>query len=136
YREVRVERVVLKHHRDVTVLGRYVGDVALADPDAAGVDLLEAREHAERGRLTRPGRTDEHHELTVLDVEVERVDRGSVSAGVDARRLFESHVSHQRPSTPAAPSSRTRTRSYASGPASSRSSAASADPTIGGAWTA
>ena len=33
-RHVRVERVVLEHHRDVAVLGRQVGDVAVADADA------------------------------------------------------------------------------------------------------
>ena len=33
---VRVQRVVLEHHRDVAVLRRHVGDVALADADGAG----------------------------------------------------------------------------------------------------
>ena len=34
-RHVRVERVVLEHHRDVAVLRRDVGDVPVADEDAA-----------------------------------------------------------------------------------------------------
>jgi hypothetical protein len=38
---VRVERVVLEDHRDVAVLGREVGDVLAADPDAAAVHVLE-----------------------------------------------------------------------------------------------
>ena len=35
HRHVRVERVVLEHHRDVAILGRDVVDHALADPDRA-----------------------------------------------------------------------------------------------------
>ena len=95
--EVGVERVVLEHHRDVAALRRHVGDVAAADQDRAGVDLLEAGEHAQRRRLARAGRADEHHELAVGDVEVERVDGGRVRARVDARRLLEAHVSHRSP---------------------------------------
>src|SRR5262249_57258360 len=127
--EVRLEVVVLDQRRDVAVLRLLVRHVAFADPDAARVDLLEAREHAERGRLARAGRADEHHEFAVLDVEVERVDRRDGGAGVDPRRLFETNVGHQRPF------SRSRTRSYPSGAAFSRSSAPSAEPTIGGAST-
>ena len=53
---VRVQRVVLEDHRDVAVLRRDVGDVAIADQDAAVVDLFEAGEHAQRGRLAAAGR--------------------------------------------------------------------------------
>ena len=34
---VRVQGVVLEHHRDVAVLGRHVGDVAAADRDLAAL---------------------------------------------------------------------------------------------------
>ncbi len=73
--EVRIERVVLEDHRDVALLRRQVGDVAVADEDRAGVDLLEPGEHAQRRRLARARRADEDEELAVLDLEVERVDR-------------------------------------------------------------
>ena len=75
-RHVRVERVVLEDHRDVAVLGRQVGDVAVTDPDLAAVDLFEAGEHAQRGGLATPGGTDEDEELPVGYVDVEPVDRG------------------------------------------------------------
>ena len=79
-REVRIERVVLEDHGDVAVLRSRVRDVAAADPDAALVDVLETGEHAQRGRLPRARRADEHHELAVLDVEVESVDSRDVAA--------------------------------------------------------
>ena len=117
--QVRVERVVLEHHRDVALLRRQEGDVALADQDRARVDLLEPGEHAQRGRLPGAGRTDEHHELAVRDVQVERVDRRRVRAGVDPRRLDEADVSHRPGSSsdvtrPTASASSCRSRACAS----------------------
>ena len=58
---VRVQRVVLEHHRDVAVLGRHPDHVLAADLDAALVDVLESGEHPQRGalagaRTARPGR--------------------------------------------------------------------------------
>ena len=94
HRHVRVERVVLEDHGNVTVLGGEVGDIAVADPDPALVDLLEAREHAERGGLAAPGRADEDEELTVFDVDVQLVDRGLVVARVDAGCLVELDCCH------------------------------------------
>jgi hypothetical protein len=91
---VRVQRVVLEHHRDVPVLRLDVGDVAVADEDAARVDVLEAREHAERGGLTTTGGADEDEELAVLDVQVERVDRGARATRVDPGGLGVRDCSH------------------------------------------
>ena len=48
---VRVEGIVLEHHGDVAVFGRDVVHHAPADGDGAGRDLLQARYHAQRGRL-------------------------------------------------------------------------------------
>src|SRR5205823_56542 len=49
--EMRIQRVVLKHHRDVAVSRFELVDAAVADPDFARVERLEAREHAEKRRL-------------------------------------------------------------------------------------
>jgi hypothetical protein len=86
---VRVERVVLEHHRDVAVLRRDVRDVAVADEDAARVDLFEAREHAEGRGLATAGGTDENEEFPVADLEVELVDGGTSAPGVQARCVVE-----------------------------------------------
>ena len=91
---MRVQRVVLEHHRDVAVLRRDVGDVAIADEDAAGVDLFEAGQHAEGGRLAAAGRTDEDEELAVGDLEVEGIDGGDGGPGVDPGRLVERDRGH------------------------------------------
>ena len=80
---VRVERVVLEDHRDVAVLRRNVGDVAVADEDVAVVDLFEAGEHAQRGGLAAAGGADEDEELAVGDLEVELVDRGAGGTRVE-----------------------------------------------------
>ena len=76
--QVRVERVVLEHHRDVAILRRQVVDDPVADRDRAVGDLLEPGDHAQGRRLAAPGRPDEHEELAVLDLE------GQVLHGVEA----------------------------------------------------
>ena len=93
---VRVERVVLEHHGDVAVLRRHVVDDAVADADRPLRDRLEPGDHPQRGRLAAARRADEHHELPVGDVEVERAHRlGAV--GVDLPDVVEHDVSHRRP---------------------------------------
>jgi len=74
-RHVRVQRVVLEDHRDVPVLRGQVVDDLLADRDRAAGNLLETRDRPQRRGLPAPGRTDEHHELAFLDVQVQVVKR-------------------------------------------------------------
>ena len=69
---------------------RHVVDDAVADHDAALADVLEPGEHAQRRRLAAARRADEHHELAVLDVEVEVVD-GARAVGVHLRHAIERH---------------------------------------------
>ena len=95
--QIRVERVALEDHRHVAILRREIGDVARADEDRSRVDLLETGEHAQRRGLARPRRPDEHHQLAVVDVELECVDRRHVGAGIDAGRVLEVNVSHGSP---------------------------------------
>jgi hypothetical protein len=45
---VRVERVVLEHHRDVALGRLELVDHAVADADLAAGDLLQARHHAQQ----------------------------------------------------------------------------------------
>jgi hypothetical protein len=103
HRHVRVERVVLEHHRDVPVLRRLVRDVLAGDPDLALVDVLEAGEHPQRGGLPRPGRTHENHELAVGDVQVKVVHRGHRVTRIDPRRPYILHFGHDVPSHPVVP---------------------------------
>ena len=94
HRHVRVERVVLEDHRDVAVLGRRVRDVAVADEDLAVVDLLQPGEHPQGGRLAAPRGPDEHHELAVVDLEVDAWHGGLVGARIPALRLVEGDCGH------------------------------------------
>jgi hypothetical protein len=57
-RHVRVERVVLEHHRHVAVLRRHVVDDLAVDRDLAVGDLLEPCDHAQRRRLAAARRAD------------------------------------------------------------------------------
>ena len=72
---VRVERVVLEHHRDVAILRRHVVDDIRSDQDLAARDVLEAGDHAQRRGLAAARRADQHHELLVLDVEIDAAHR-------------------------------------------------------------
>ena len=94
HRHVRVQRVVLEHHRHVAVLGRQVGHVAVPDEDSAAVDLLEAGEHAQGRGLATSGRTDEDEELPVSDIDVELVDARNGVTRVLPGGLVEGHGSH------------------------------------------
>jgi hypothetical protein len=91
---VRVERVVLEHHGDVPVFGRLVGDVALADQDPAGVDVLQPGQHPQRGGLAAAGRPDQDQELAVLDAQVELVHGGGLGPRVDPAGLLIGNSCH------------------------------------------
>jgi hypothetical protein len=73
HRHVRVERVVLEHHRDVALFGRQIVDNAVADADFTGVDLLEPGDHAQQRALAAARGADEHGERAVADVDVDAV---------------------------------------------------------------
>jgi hypothetical protein len=90
---VRVERVVLEHHRDVAVAWRQVVDLPLADPDLALAHVLESRDHAQHRGLAAAGRADQHHELAIRDGEVEIRHRAMVAA-VDLADVREANGRH------------------------------------------
>ena len=98
-RHVWVERVVLEDHRNVARARRQVVHDALADPDLAVRDLLETRDHAQRGRLSAAGRADEHDELAVVDIEVE-VGDGTVAVTVGLGHVVEGDCGHGELLTP------------------------------------
>ena len=91
---VRVQGVVLEHHRYVTVLRRHVVDDAVSYAQRALGDVLEARHHAKSGRLAAARRPDEDHELALGDVKVELVDRLE-AVRVYLGHLFEGDRRHQ-----------------------------------------
>jgi hypothetical protein len=102
---VRVERVALEDHRDVSLRRRHVVDHARADQQLAARDGFETGHHAKRRAFAAPRWTDEHHELASLDGEIGVVHRDdaagvllSHAAQLDARRpsLCGSDHRHER----------------------------------------
>ena len=82
-RHGRIERVGLKHHRDVAILRRDRIDERPVDADLALADGLESGDHGEQGRLAAPGRADERDELASACLEVdilEHLDRAEALA--------------------------------------------------------
>jgi hypothetical protein len=64
-----------------------VSRVSIAvDRDPPAVDLVEAHQQVDEGRLAGAGRTDDRDRLAGLDVEVEVVDQGLVGSGSGTRR--------------------------------------------------
>jgi len=65
---VRVQGVVLEHHRDVAVLRFQIVDDALADRDFARRDRLQPSDHAQQRRLAAARGSDHHDEFAVVDL--------------------------------------------------------------------
>ena len=79
---MRIERVVLEHHRDVAILGLELVDDAVADGDLAAGDRLEPGDHAQQGRLAAARRADDDDELAVGDLAVDAVDDLDAAVGL------------------------------------------------------
>ena len=90
---VRVQRVVLEHHRDVAVLGRPVVHDLVADAQLAVGDVLEPGDHPQRGRLAAARRADEDDELAVLDLEAHVLD-GLEAVGVALGESVQRDLGH------------------------------------------
>jgi hypothetical protein len=74
HRHVRIERVILEHHRDVALLRRNAVDHPPADGNLAAADFLQPGDHAQKGRLAATRRSDQHAELAVGDFDVDAAD--------------------------------------------------------------
>src|SRR5207249_2981544 len=92
-RHVRIEGVVLEHHGDVPVPGRQAIHHPTADLDDAFRDLLESGDHPQCGGLATAGRTNQHYELAVSDVQVE-VGDGPGAVRIDLAHVLERNLGH------------------------------------------
>src|SRR5690606_17528957 len=68
---VRVESVVLEHHRDVAILWLQGRHVASGDDDVAAGEFLQPGDDAQDGRLAATRRTEKTDELAVLGMQRE-----------------------------------------------------------------
>jgi len=73
--QVREQAVRLEDHPHVATVGRQGGDVLAADEHLPAVGVLEAGQHAQRGRLAAAGRPEQRDELARLDAKVQSAHR-------------------------------------------------------------
>ena len=96
---MRIERVVLKDHCDVALGGLERVDLAIADPDRARIERLEARDEPQERCLAAAGGAEEDEALAGVDVEVDGVC-GDVRAE-SLRHALEPDAHRQPQYTPA-----------------------------------
>ena len=88
-RQLRVQGVVLEDHGDVPVAGPNAAHIAIADEDRPLIERLEAGKQAQRSGLARARRPDEHHQLAVVDLQIQVRHGRLVGAGVEPCRRRE-----------------------------------------------
>jgi len=71
---MRVKRVVLEHHGDVTRARFQIVHDRPADLDHAAADRLKPRHHAQKRGLAAARRADDHHEFAILHVDGDAMD--------------------------------------------------------------
>jgi hypothetical protein len=71
---MRVDRVVLEHHRDVAVLRLAVVDDLAADPQIVPPDVLQPGDHPQASSTCRSRRGRRRRRIRHLDREVDAVD--------------------------------------------------------------
>ena len=97
HRHVRIQRVVLEHHRDVPILRRNVVHDLVTDRHLPLRDVLETRDHPQHRRLATAGWPDQHQELAVLDDQIDTADcAGPIR--IDLADVFEGDGCHGRSS--------------------------------------
>ena len=91
--EVRVERIVLEHERDVAIGGPQILNRLAVEQDIAAIDFLEAGNGAQRGGLAAARGAEEDHEFAILHGEVDVVDDvNRAEVLVDMAKFNLSHV--------------------------------------------
>ena len=94
HRHVRIERVVLKHHRDVAIARAHVVHDLAADLDRPVVGVLEAGDRAQQRALAAAGRADQHGELPVGNDEIDAA-HGMHAAGVALVQSADPYFRHR-----------------------------------------
>src|SRR6266702_4466581 len=73
-RQMREERVVLKHHADVALMRGLVVEPPSVEAYLAVRGRFESGEHHERGRLARARRPEQRQEFSLAHVEIQIID--------------------------------------------------------------
>ena len=68
--EVRKKRVLLEYRVDRTLVRRQVVDLLAVEKNVAGIRSYEAADNSQCRRLAAAGRSQQRHELLIMNVEV------------------------------------------------------------------
>ena len=71
---MRIERIVLEHHRAITQAWAQLRHIAITDTDGSAGDRLQSRYHAQRRGLAAAGRSDKHDKLLVGHTQIKPLD--------------------------------------------------------------
>jgi hypothetical protein len=85
---VRVERVTLKHHRQVALLRRRAGHFIAANQDAPGCGQFESSNEPQQRALSAARRADQHQKFAVGDLQIDSAC-GHVAVRIGFRDAFE-----------------------------------------------
>ena len=87
--QTRDQGQLLIHHGNAALPGALLVGALAVDQEVSLADLLQTRDHPQRGGLTTAGGTDEHNELALLDLQIEIV-HGMETIGVDFIYILQS----------------------------------------------
>ncbi|KAG1385888.1 hypothetical protein G6F60_014675 [Rhizopus arrhizus] len=94
HRHVLEQRIVLEYEADLTLAHIDRGGVFAGEQHTAGIGRLQPRDDAQQRGLAAAGRPEQHHELAVADVQVQRAHGLEVGIGLlDALQGYAGHIS-------------------------------------------
>ena len=93
---MRVQSIVLEHHRDVSVLRGNVVHALVFDEQLSVGNLFQTRDHTQRRRFAAAGRSDEDDELFVLDLQTE-IGNCRNSARISLVNVLQKYACHYKP---------------------------------------
>ena len=67
---MRIQRVVLEYHRDVSVFGLYIVYYFITDFQGTASDVFQAGDHTKSCRFTAARRTNENDKFFVFDFQI------------------------------------------------------------------
>ena len=94
-RHVRIEGVVLEHHRHVAILRSDVRDVLVTDEDGSFIDALEPADHRRLVDFPHPDGPTSTRNSPSWIVERERVDSRAIRVREDPGRLVKADGGHR-----------------------------------------
>ena len=71
---MRVERIILEHHRDAAFCRRKLIDSLPVDVDFAAIRLFKAGNQPKKGRFSAAGRPDKDREFFLFDLQIDIAD--------------------------------------------------------------